>query len=64
MLSNSKQLGKLADMCFDIAKALFVASFAVPLIASTVELISLVRYFVIALLLTYVGLSLLQERKT
>lgn len=62
MLFNLKQMYKLADMCFDIAKALFIASFTVPLIASTVELFSLVRYFVIAILLTYVGMNLLQER--
>lgn len=62
MFSNSKQVDKLADMCFDIAKALFVASFTVPLIASTVELVALIRYFVIAILLTYVGMNLLRER--
>ena len=60
MLLNKNQLLKLSDLLLDLSKGMFLSSLAAPAISSDVELYSLIRMVLVAVLLATAGLKMLQ----
>lgn len=56
------QIQKLSDLFMDLAKGLFLAGFAVPIITD-VDFAVLIKYFVSAILSLYFSLKLLEIKE-
>lgn len=55
------QIEKLSDLFMDLAKGLFLAGFAVPIIKE-VDFVILLKYFAAAILCVYFSLKLLEVK--
>lgn len=63
MLSFSKvQIERLSDLFMDLAKGLFLAGFAVPIVKE-INFVVLLKYFISAILCVYFSLKLLEVKE-
>lgn len=56
---NSSQILKLSDLCMDLAKGLYLASFLAPSLNSMISLFNVMRSLIAGVILTYISLKLL-----
>lgn len=63
MILSSKQSEKLAELCLDLAKGLFLAALAVPAISSVVTLLISLRMLFTAVFFTYLSLIFIKIKE-
>ncbi len=63
MILSSKQSEKLAELCLDLAKGLFLAALAAPVISSVVTLLISLRMLFTAVFFTYLSLIFIKIKE-
>ena len=63
MKFSATQLNQISNLCLDLAKGLFLASFAIPAIISSVTFLNSVRITITAIVLTLISLKITEIKE-